>query len=282
MTYLYGKNLIDDPTGNGFCTEKLLSVKPDLQYPFDRDKTAILYADQYIVHPDCFTPQDVGTPHPSLKISITGTVQIANNSTLMTSSTIDFTEHFLSGDSVYVNGQTLEVSSVLSDQMTLTANYTGLSLTSASIQRAKAYLVSENAFEYDDGGLLRFVRNYATIPDGRTEFATTGFTFPAYRTLVAEDGNPARSSFNRVVVAKEVYSYIRTNDPENDLSITSQFAPLDASGNQVDCVATDTTPTRASYEALVSSGGYIHSGETQITPWQGNIWELKQQQVVAK
>ncbi len=280
--YRYGQNLIDDPTGNGFCTERLLTVNPHLEYPFDRDKSAIIYRDEYIVHPDCFTPLPVGACHPNLKQVISGTVAMSNGSTLMTSSTIDFTAHFQEGDVVYLNSQVLEVSTLTSDQLVTTQNYTGISVSNATIQRSKAFLVSEGGFDFDDSGLLHFERTYATIPDGRTEFSTAGFSFPAYRTLSTEDGNPERSSFNQVVVAKEVYSYVRTNDPENTLSVSTQFLPVDSAGNQTDFVANDTVPTRADYEALVTSSGYIQANETQIVPWMGNIWELKNTLIIAK
>ena len=72
-----------------------------------------------------------------------------------------------------------------------------------------------------------------------------------------------------------VYSYKLTTDPATDLTLAAQFQPLDASSNAVDFVANDSTPTKEAYELDVAAGEYIQANATEVSRWQGNIWQMR-------
>ena len=147
-------------------------------------------------------------------------------------------------------------------------------------QYSDAYLVNESDPALESDGLVRFTRSFATVPADRTEFGRGGFTFPAYKTLSADTAF-VRNSFTQTVVAKIVFSYLLTTDPGTELTITNRFQPLDADDEVVEFVATDSTPTLASYQTDVTAGNYIQSDETEITRWMGNIWQMRNLQVIA-
>tara|TARA_R110002020_G_scaffold181692_2_gene376865 strand:+ start:475 stop:1098 length:624 start_codon:yes stop_codon:yes gene_type:complete len=145
---------------------------------------------------------------------------------------------------------------------------------------SSAYLVEESAPRQKGDGLCRFTRTFATVPAGRTEFSSSSFSFPAYRTLSADTTN-LRESFTRTIVAKVVYSYLLTTDPGTDLTFAQQWQPLDASSNVCNFVASDTTPTKTTYEGYVTAETYLQSRETKIKRWKGNIWQMENRKVKA-
>lgn len=143
-----------------------------------------------------------------------------------------------------------------------------------------AFLVEESNPDLRDDGLFEWTRTFATVPTSRTEFEKTGFTFPAYKTD-SETGSNLRETFTQTVVAKQVFTYLKTTDPGADLTITGRFQPLDDASNVCNFVASDSTPTKTVYAGYVTAGTYINSTETEISRWMGNIWQMKNVQVVA-
>ena len=145
---------------------------------------------------------------------------------------------------------------------------------------SSAYLVEESTPRQKGNGLCRFTRTFATVPAGRTEFSSSSFAFPAYRTLSADATN-LREAFTRTIVAKVEYSYLLTTDPGTDLTFAQQWEPLDASSNVCNFVANDSTPTKTVYEGYVTAGTYLQSKETKISRWKGNIWQMENRKVKA-
>jgi hypothetical protein len=143
-----------------------------------------------------------------------------------------------------------------------------------------AFLVTESNPTQRSDGLFRWSRTFATVPADRTEFEKGSFGFPAYKTD-SDTATNLRDGFTQGVVAKVVYSYLKTTDPGTDLTITAQFQPLDDASNKVNFVASDSTPTRSTYAGYVTAGTYIQARETQVTRWMGNIWQMKNLQVKA-
>ena len=143
-----------------------------------------------------------------------------------------------------------------------------------------AFLVEESHPPPPKEGLLQFTRTFATVPAERTEFSSSSFGFPAYKANTAAT-EVIRETFTRTVVAKVVYSYLRTTNPGDDLTFVSAFQCLDSSSNVCDFVASDTTPTLTAYQADVTAGNYLQSVETKIKRWKGNIWQMENRKVKA-
>ena len=287
--YQVGQNLYDDPNGDGFNTPVRVSVRPTISFPFQRylqssgRSSADIFVDQYVQQYDAFSPQTVGTCHPYLKKQISGTIAVTRNSDQVVGTDTDFLSQFLADDIIWINGESRSIQSVESDTaLTLKDLYDGLTASGMLAYRAECFLTEEGGFGYMENGLMEFSRTYASLPEGRVEWGTTGFTFPAYRNASADTGTPIRRSFNQVVVARNTYSYIRTNAPATDLTIESKFESLDADGNIVQFVASDTTPTRSVYEGYVTASSYIRAFETKVDPWMGNIWQMLNIEVIAK
>ena len=137
-----------------------------------------------------------------------------------------------------------------------------------------AWLVAESDPTTRSDGLFRWTRTFATIPATRTEWEMTTFNFPAYKTTAATASN-LRENFTQSIVGKAVYSYVLTTDPSTDLVIASMFVPRDADSNQVDFVASDTSPTMDDYEIEVAAGAYLQANETEVSRWMGNLWQMR-------
>jgi len=137
-----------------------------------------------------------------------------------------------------------------------------------------AVLVEESPPSVRQDGLFRWTRTFASIPGNRTEFETTTYTFPAYKSTSASTSE-IRANFSQKVVAKAVYSYVSTDDPESDLVIVDKFQPLDADDNVAGFLADDTTPTLEDYQALVAAGDYVQATETDVARWMGNVWQMR-------
>ena len=155
-----------------------------------------------------------------------------------------------------------------------------LALDTAHPDYPTAYLVDESNPAVRDDGLFRWTRTFSTVPANRTEYEKSSFNFPAYKTD-SDTTTDLRPSFTQAVVAKVVFSYLKTTDPGADLTITGIFQPEDDASNKVNFVASDSTPTRTVYAGYVTAGTYIQSRETEIRRWMGNIWEMKNLTVVA-
>jgi hypothetical protein len=145
---------------------------------------------------------------------------------------------------------------------------------------SSAFLVEESNPRQKKNGLCRFTRTFATVPSLRTEFSSSSFNFPAYKTLSADNAT-IRSGFTRTIVAKVEFTYLLTTDPGTDLTFAAQWEPLDASSNICNWVATDTSPLKATYEGYVTAETYLQSKETKISRWKGNIWRMENRKVKA-
>lgn len=144
-----------------------------------------------------------------------------------------------------------------------------------------AFLIAEtNPKPMSSGGLVKFTRRYATVPADRIEYTTANFSFPAFKATSATT-TEQRAAFSETCVARVLYSYKLTKDPSLDLVFEPKFQPLDKDGNACNFVASDTTPTKADYEAQVTAADYIQSAQTKVRRWRGNIWELQNFKVVA-
>tara|TARA_R110002020_G_scaffold191415_1_gene391242 strand:- start:618 stop:1241 length:624 start_codon:yes stop_codon:yes gene_type:complete len=135
-----------------------------------------------------------------------------------------------------------------------------------------AYLVNETAPASRGDGLVKFSRVFATVPAARTEWAKSSYEFPAYK----EDFEAAndRNGWSQTVILKMNFSYLLTTDPSNDLTITAKWKPTDVNDNLCSYVATDTTPTQATYAGYVTAETYLQAEETAISRWKGNIWQM--------
>ena len=154
-------------------------------------------------------------------------------------------------------------------------HFVPMALSTEHPEHSDAYLIAEtNPRPMGNGGLVKFTRSFATIPADRTEFSTTNFSFPAYKTLSA-DSTELRAAFSETCVAKINFSYLKTSDPATDLSFTARFQPVDASSNNCNFVANDSTPTKTVYAGYVTAGTYIQAAQTRVRRWKGDIWELQ-------
>lgn len=156
-----------------------------------------------------------------------------------------------------------------------------LALSTPHPVHTNAFLVEESDPKLmKSSGLFQWTRSYATLPAERTEFQTTNFTFPSYRTS-SSSTTELREAFSETCVAKVVFSYVLTSDPSADLSFLAMFQPKDGESNNVGFVADDTTPTLEAYQALVAEGSFIQSAQTNVSRWMGDIWELRNLKVEA-
>lgn len=159
-------------------------------------------------------------------------------------------------------------------------HFTPMALDTPHPEKTDAYLIEESNPSRINGNLFKWVRKFATIPGTRTEFQSTNFSFPAFKTNSA-DTSELRANFSETCVAKIFFSYQLTADPSVDLSFDEKFQPVDASSNACNFVASDSTPTKATYEGYISANTYIQAHQTKVSRWRGNIWEKQNIKVKA-
>lgn len=274
-------NFYDSPNSLNWATPVKLSVDPLISFPIDRDTTAQVFVESYIQNPDNYSPATIGEPHPSLTTDILGTVDIANNTSTVSGTSTQFESEFLSGDYIVLNGQKYDIDTITSDtELELVEPFLSTSLVSATAQRAKCYLTKEDGHSFEEDGLMRWSKHFATVPQSRIDYTNQNFTFPAYKNLTSDSGT-TRSSFQRTVIAQQVFSYVRTNNPVSRITINPIFN-ITANGLEVQAVAQDTVPTLSTYQGYVTNGVLLQGQETRLSNYMGNIWQVEDVKVYAK
>lgn len=143
----------------------------------------------------------------------------------------------------------------------------------------RARLFDESNPKAMKNGLVEFTRSFATIPATRYEFEPGSFTFIEYQD---SSGNVTRNQFAEQVVFRVRYSYIYSEDPEQDLDLGIKYSSINENGSRVYYVSPTTTPSSAEYLTAISSGTYIQAEASLVERWRGNIWQIRDQQIKAK
>lgn len=143
----------------------------------------------------------------------------------------------------------------------------------------RARLFNETNPKGMKNGLVEFTRSFATIPATRYEYEPGSFTFIEYQD---SSGNVTRNQFAEQVVFRVKYSYIYSENPEQDLVLQTKYSTLDENGSRVYYVSPSTTPSSADYLTAVNAGSYIQAEASLVERWRGNIWQIRDQQIKAK
>lgn len=274
-------NFYDSPNSQNWVTPYNLTVDPLVSFPINRDPTAQVFRETWVQNSDSYEPATIGGGHPTMVTEITGVVSIVNGLSTVTGVATEFLRDFLVGDYIVLSGAKYIVDTISTDtELTITTPFQSQSLVDANAQRAKCYLTKEDGHNFEEDGLLRWSKVWATIPTGRVDYQNTNFTFPAFKNLTA-DATTTRAKFSQTVIGEIAVSYRRTNDPVNTVVINPIFS-ITAGGLIVNAVAQDTVPTLSSYQGYISGGTTLQGTETRLSNYMGNIWQTNDARVYAK
>ena len=85
--------------------------------------------------------------------------------------------------------------------------------------------------------------------------------------------------FSEAVPVRIVRDFFLSN-PQR-IHAPAEFRPVDESGNRTDILSSTTVPTADEYIGFVNSGKFLND-RVSIHRWQGDIWERRIVQFVAK
>ncbi|MBS33967.1 MAG: hypothetical protein CMO68_06120 [Verrucomicrobiales bacterium] len=152
------------------------------------------------------------------------------------------------------------------------ANWTPLALDTADATHSSAFLVEETTPQQIGGGLVRWTRRFATVPNNWHDYEERVFTFPGYY------NDPYESNFRcpltKNVTWRILHEYTKTTDPYADFDVSEQkFQVEDSDGCVLDYVDdSTTTPSYTTYTGYVSAGTMIDVAHQTLERYAGNIW----------
>ena len=204
------------------------------------------------------------------------------------------------------------------DFMQLYSSFEPLVLNSPDPDDPIAYLVSESQLMDMGGGVAKWTRVYARIPQSRSDYESFSYNFPGFAatlgthlttpwalpsgTFTAVD-DPGRTPRVESVTSRLLHEFFLVGangqyDTADDIpSIGAQRYVYgsgfgaNAGGDlpdriiwpvNVTGVTNGTSPTTEEYKALVAAGSEIVAEDSKLRRWRGNIYERVTRYVVAK
>ena len=131
-----------------------------------------------------------------------------------------------------------------------------------------------------DGAVL--TRTFAMVPTQTQDWDELVVRFPGVSTgpFQLDENFAFRSQpFSEAVPVRIVRDFFLSN-PQR-IHAPAEFRPVDESGNRTDILSSTTVPTADEYIGFVNSGKFLND-RVSIHRWQGDIWERRIVQFVAK
>lgn len=147
---------------------------------------------------------------------------------------------------------------------------------------ALSYTVSSGSSTTRYAGIQVYVRDYANsglITDINSAFISSTYSKEVARVNRASAGRAAPVDLVGRAVIQYDYILVTPNVTPVFTFNTRQKFTVDA--QEVDYVSQFTSPTSASYAAMVTSGSYFRVEDDTWARWMGNIYEKRSAQVVA-
>lgn len=145
----------------------------------------------------------------------------------------------------------------------------------------KAYLVDQQVTPNgQDGAVL--TRTFAMIPTETEDWDEMVVRFPGVSegAFKMDENFAFRSEpFSEAVPVRILRKFYLSN-PQR-IHAPDEFRPVDESGNRTDVLSSTSVPTSDEYVGFVSSGRFLND-RVSIHRWQGDIWERRIVQFVAK
>lgn len=146
-----------------------------------------------------------------------------------------------------------------------------------------AFLVSQEEVRRR-AGLVYFRRVFSQIPADHSEYSSTSYTYPEYRSTFFDFADTIeREALTRTTNLRISYKYYQTEDPETDIELETAFQPMNGDF-EVDFVndPSGTVPTYDEYVNMVTNKTWIRAEDDVFERWRGNIWRRVRKEVVAQ
>ena len=128
-----------------------------------------------------------------------------------------------------------------------------------------------------------FRRSFAQIPADHSEYNTTTYKYPDYRSTFFDFADTLlRVGPTRTTVLRVSYTYQLTTTPETAFTLETAFQPLEGIYEREFLVASGTTPTLTAYLTLVTNKSFIRAEDDVFERWHGNIWRRVRKEVMAQ
>lgn len=160
-------------------------------------------------------------------------------------------------------------------------------------------LVEEGPLEDVGGGIVKFKRRFANVPQSRNEWESFNYTFPAFTTTLGK----TRQAFNLTYRSRVQFDYILvgTGTTNADISAITIFPPLMLFADEATAttamllqgpevplqdpvvgVSVGSLPTASQYQGWVLTGKEVVVEGSILRRWMGNIFERRTRFMVAQ
>lgn len=192
------------------------------------------------------------------------------------------------------------------DYQQLLDNFVRLDLNTPHPDYPPFYLISESDIENVGAGIGQWTRRYASIPATLSDYETFGYTFPGflgtlnppYNQYYGQDPT-GRDPLTKVVLSRIENKYFLVGPGQiyatvEDLAIaeghSAQEFPLTTNSEARMYYLNDaanpgdpeTIPNLTDYLAMKAAGTEIVAEDSDIKPWNGNIYRVSTRYIVAK
>ncbi len=191
---------------------------------------------------------------------------------------------------------------IAQDYMQLFSSFAPLALNTQHPDNPDWYLVGESELNDLGGGVARWTRQFATIPEPLSDYESFAYQFiglkgtgnPPYNQYWDNPGD-GRDQFTDTVVSRMLYEYFlcaagETYPTPQDIPIipAQPYTLVDNEDAVINYLLpfgvylSDTIPTLEDYRAMIVAGDEIVAEESRVERWAGNIFRRITRYIIAK
>lgn len=177
---------------------------------------------------------------------------------------------------------TTEITSLSQRYIVLAASYVPPSINAATVFASVTFYLTGDTGFAANGPALEFTREWSRIPSDREEYGSRPIEHPGenFNVILLTYNIPPRTLFTPTRTTYRYYLAGVNVSTALDIPLEQQFRVTQdvGGGNIIDTgmvLRNATSPTRASYAALVSTGGYALVLDDSIQRWRGEILERR-------
>lgn len=276
--------LIYDAPSTDWTTESQITVQPRVIFPLYQSSDALIYERDYVVNPSGFTAASLDTSFWTTTLD--GGIGASDTSLVLADAGLANGQGLPASGKIKINSEVIYYSSINYSTKTLSGLTRGeaegiKTSTAASHSDGDsvsfcAWLIEETSPTQLEGGLIRWTRRYATVPDTWSDYEMRPYQFPGYYNDTSTTGY--RAPYKQVVIWQVYHYYEHSPNAAvlTDIEVPAQtFQPEDQYGAPIEYIDGSSDPTYSSYTAGVSAGNFIVPSDSVMERYAGNIWVTK-------
>jgi hypothetical protein len=277
--------LFYDAPSTDWETATLLNPKARTVFPIYQTTQAYILERDYVQNPGSFFPTDIDTPFQTTTLDST-----LSSGELTTISCVSVGQegaaHFPGNGRVRIGSEFINYTGIDRSANTLTGltrgQPEGIKTSSPATHSAgadvdfAAWLIEETSPVPQEGGLVRWTRRFASVPDTWSDYEMRPYQFPGY---FNDTGDTYYRNPYKQVVLWRVYHYYEHAPAASvigTIEVPAQaFQSENTFGAPLEYVDATSAPTYTTYAAAVSAGTYMVPSDSVMERYAGNIWVTK-------